>query len=347
MVAAAAAGTVASFASAAPPGAPAPGCAGASLTDPRGDAIPDARGSRTPPPAANDPNLDVVEAFFTTAADGVVTANVRLAELERNPDAEASTLAAYDVAWTVEGSARTYSVSAATGEGDGAAPDFSWRVDDNGATVASGATTGAFAEGADGVLSIVIPPAARPGPVLRGPVVTTTDGFTSTVDRAPDQGVGTDYPARPCPGPGDGSPAPGGAAPGGGGGSSSPRPSPGPGSGPIPKGPAGASRLRLRFNRPGGPARRFGRARRTIPLPVRSLRGETVRGVRVLLFRLSGPRDAHRTQVGSTGRRVTVRGRKALVVRVPRGLTRGRYLLVLTGTDRGRQGRATARVRFT
>jgi predicted acyl esterase len=116
---------------------------------------------------------------------------------------------------------------------------------------------------------------------------------------------------------------------------------------PRPASPGRVTRLRLFFARPGGPARRRGRARTVIALPVRAHRGEVVRNVLATLKKLD-KKGRPGAVVGSSGRAITVRGKKTLTIRVRRGLKPGRYLLVLTGRDaRGRPGRASARLRFT
>jgi hypothetical protein len=73
-----------------------------------------------------------------------------------------------------------------------------------------------------------------------------------------------------------------------------------------------------------------------------------VRSVRAFLYRADAE-GRRGVLVGSSGRGLTVHGRRVLTLRLRgRGLATGRYLLIVTGINAsGRRGRATARVRFT
>jgi hypothetical protein len=102
-------------------------------------------------------------------------------------------------------------------------------------------------------------------------------------------------------------------------------------------------RLKLNFSRPGGAANRFDRSR---TMTIRAIaRAGAVREVSAVLSRRVGRRL---TVVGRTRKPITVRRTRTLIpIRLTKRLTRGTYILILTGRNPdGRRGRASAILRL-
>jgi hypothetical protein len=219
--------------------APAPGCAGEAYTDETGDVFPAAGG-----PAAT--NLDIVKGWFNTDAKGVVTANLQVDNMSLTPTPPATAVTWYQV-WTV-GEAVFY-VALESDLTGATVYDWGQYVVDEAAGTAtytpSGETTGSVVEGANGVVSIVVPKGAK-GAV--GQKLTQPNGQTAPLvqnglgggvllpgdDTLPEDGKTYDVGACEL-GTGGGStpaPAPATPAPGGGG---APTPAAAPGGTAAPK----------------------------------------------------------------------------------------------------------------
>ena len=178
---------------------PAPGCAGNAATDPSGDQV----GTLATAP----PNTDVTGLFFLTA-EGKTTANIVVANLDKTLPVDGTGLnwyALYEV-----GGARRFVEAALDFSG---AVTFGYGSFDGSTYTSEGATTGAFSEGADGVISIDIPPEAggAEGQTLGAPYANATiaislpliGGLVTSADTAPDDTAsGTAYTVGACPAPG-------------------------------------------------------------------------------------------------------------------------------------------------
>jgi hypothetical protein len=218
---------------------PVPGCAGITVKDPAGD--------QTANQQEAPPNTDIKELFFRNDG-GVTTANIRLAEVSKTVPTPYSAVIIY-VLWN-------YADPADPAVTDGYA---SARINSDGTTEyaygtlatgsgfkALGESTGALAEGTDGVISIVIPPAAVPADKkLPAPIVDARLGVSEpvtgrgVVSRADFTSDGKTYAYGGCK---DGetatpttapTPAPGGGT-GGGGTTPTTGPTPAPGGGSTP-----------------------------------------------------------------------------------------------------------------
>jgi hypothetical protein len=129
---------------------PVPGCAGVTVKDPAGD---QAVNQQEAPP-----NTDVKELFFRND-NGVTTANIRMAEVSKEVPAPYSAVIIY-MLWNVadEGDATITDgyVSARINSDGTTTYDYGTLASPGGFT-STGETTGTLNEGADGVISIVIP----------------------------------------------------------------------------------------------------------------------------------------------------------------------------------------------
>lgn len=177
--------------------APAPGCAGISFTDGRGDAIEDAFGLGVGPPAGA--NLDLV-AGWVREDEGRLTANIQVADLTPAPPGGGGRSV-----WTFNwhAGAQRFYVQAAS---DGSSVGYSYGTyDDASASLrpdTSVQVTGALFGGPDGVVQIDLPARhAQAGVVLERPFAETAEevaGGRSVVDRAPDAGSGRDHLVGGC-----------------------------------------------------------------------------------------------------------------------------------------------------
>ena len=168
-------------------------CAGAFATDAPGD---------TTGPA----NTEVKQGFFKYGADGEVTANIQVANLDKSV-ADNSSGTNWYVVWEAADGAIQY-VSAALDSAGAVTYDFGTLA--NNVFSPEGTTSGAFFEGPDGVIQIVIPAAfgGTDGTELKSPYVEVFVSTSlvvvsslATADRAPDgdgQG-GASYTVAPCP----------------------------------------------------------------------------------------------------------------------------------------------------
>ena len=174
---------------------PVPGCAGEAFTDPRGDQVEEqlvGLGQRGPD------NTDITAGFFRVD-NGVVTANIRVADLSTTAPAFTSGLGWF-MYYVANGALRF--VAAETERGQ---VTYSHGTLDrsSGLFTTDGPTTGRFFDGADGVVQIQIPDAAggTPGTMLTSPyaeVDIRTLLIVSPADQAPDTLRGTNYTVGAC-----------------------------------------------------------------------------------------------------------------------------------------------------
>jgi hypothetical protein len=172
---------------------PTPTCAGVAFTDPKGDQT-----------AGTGANLDVTSGFFKYTEN--LTANIVISDLNQDIPPGATGVNWYFV-WNVGGV--DYFVEA--GVDITGATEFSYGTLEAGTGFTQiGDTTGKFFEGADGVIQITVPPAAKgaEGQVLKTPYVTArtfigipgVGGLVSSADEAPNSNAGKTYTVAPCDG---------------------------------------------------------------------------------------------------------------------------------------------------
>jgi hypothetical protein len=214
LAAGALAATVGATTAGAAPG-PVPGCAGVTVKDPPGD--------QTVNQQEAPENTDVKELFFRNDG-GVTTANVRLAEVSKDVPSPYTSVIIY-VLWNVASEADptiTDGYASARINSDGSLKYDYGTLASGGGFTSTGETTGSLAEGKDGVVSIVIPPAAVPadkklpapmaearlGISVTTPVATrgvvsradfTSEGKTYAVGGCNDGATATTPPAPPAP----------------------------------------------------------------------------------------------------------------------------------------------------
>lgn len=322
---------------------PTPTCAGLSFTDPAGDAR-DQQG-RSPE------NLDIVAGFFRFEPDAsgkrVVTANIQLKKLDKTVHSGTTGNNWYFL-WTVDDV--VYYVSAELGtagtvtyaHGTLATNRFS----------RAGETTGAFFEGENGIISIVVPAAAKgaEGQTLTSPYATARQaasapvagGVVVTVDDGPDNRQGKNYTVAPCeapqppppeqPPPPQQPPVSSTTPPTG---TSSPPPSGG--------GQPPPQRQRLAVRVLTRSVRASSRDLRRRRLPLRLQSSEPVTNVTVQLL----SRSRGRSRVVGRARLARLDGRGTLVVRLRGRVRRGQYRLDLAGSGaNGGAARVTFRLRI-
>jgi hypothetical protein len=149
--------------------APAPGCAGVAFTDDTGDVSPSGGPTAT--------NLDLKAGWFNTDKSGVVTANLQVANMSATP-APPATAASWYYVYTV-GTTVFYVDMEADVTGAVIYEYGNYVVDETNGTATytpTGETKGSFTEGADGVISMVVPKGAK-GAV--GQKLTASNGQTS------------------------------------------------------------------------------------------------------------------------------------------------------------------------
>ena len=168
-------------------------CAGAFTTDAPGD-------------STGPANTEVKQAFFKYGADGEVTANIQVANLDKAvPDNSSGTN--WYVVWEAADATIRYVSAALDSEG---AVTYDYGTLANNVFSPEGTTGGAFFEGADGVIQIVIPAAigGTDGTELKAPYVEVFISTSlvvvsslATADRAPDEDGqgGASYTVAPCP----------------------------------------------------------------------------------------------------------------------------------------------------
>ena len=124
---------------------------------------------RQPHDSSGPANTEVKQGFFKYSADGEVTANIQVANLDKVA-AENSSGTDWYVVWEAADGAIRY-VSAALDSAGAVTYDFGTLA--NNVFTAEGTTSGAFFEGPDGVIQIVIPAAfgGTDGTELKAPYV--------------------------------------------------------------------------------------------------------------------------------------------------------------------------------
>ena len=297
---------------------PAPGCAGMQVEDRRGDV------SAAAGPTAT--NLDITGGFFTTDPAGVVTAHIQVANMSTMPPPPATAVSWFMV-W-VSGTT-THFVSL---EADVAGNTvYEYGTVGQGPTgntqyTRGGDTKGTVHNGPDGVISIVVPKAAKGavGSTLATPRAESfqlvQNGLGGGVLLFGDETAeGTDYTAGACELPGGGGAGGGGAGGGGAGGGSGPGSGAGGGPPSTPRTPQAAPRLPVALvtktvKRPRG---------RALVLKVRAKEAVKQLGARV--------RKGKR--VLGTGKRASLRKGATVTVKVRlKGRAkRGTYRLDMTG----------------
>jgi hypothetical protein len=171
---------------------PAPGCGGVSTTDPAGD--------QTGLTVSPGDNYDLRSMFFLTEGNKV-TANLGIANLSKTVPTGAT-----DVSWYVQWTAGDATPFVKAGVDTKGNVTFAYGTLANGIFSEEGETSGKFYEGADGVISIVIPGNTITGKKIEGPSagsysaqnVPMVGGRLEQADAAPDSGTGKDYNAVPC-----------------------------------------------------------------------------------------------------------------------------------------------------
>ncbi|HEY2983151.1 MAG TPA: hypothetical protein VGJ38_03285, partial [Jatrophihabitantaceae bacterium] len=275
-------------------------------------------------------NTDLTGVFMNYRPDKdgkpVLTANLQIASLDKTlpPPSDSQGGLWYYVVYNVDGTVWFVRAALPPSGGD---PEYAYgTIDATGVYTTVGTTTGAFFEGADGVVQIDVPAEAggTPGTLLGG-VVGTVDyiqgvddvvGLNNHVDTAPDQADvidpnGESYTVADCPVAVTASTSP----------SSTPRP----------------TALPFRASPTIGSAR-TARKGRTLRVRVQATRAIT--DLRVQLRAASG-----RGAVLASGAARSLSGAGTLRLKLARTLKKGRYALVATGTVDGRRLRAVQRVR--
>lgn len=302
--------------------APAPGCYGLFFTDKTGDAV------RSHPAFAGEPgqeNLDLVNGFFNYDAsqgDAATTVNIRVKNLDKTVP-EGSTSVQWQAQWT--GSAGVLQwVRAVTDFSGIVTYDYGGQEPTPATTfnVRQGGTTGAFFEGPDGIVQIVIPASVEPkGTVLKGLTVYGYEPVQALPGAAPTPVKGGQLYEQDSAG-GKGTFTIGGPCPE-----------------VVPETPAPA-------NAPGGGAPTQAS---DDPLPVTVRTRSARRGKRITLkVRASQPITKLAAQlkkgkkVFAKGARAKLNGSGRLKLKVTRKLRKGTYVLDLAGTDASGARRFTA-----
>jgi hypothetical protein len=196
--------------------APTPGCDGLLFEDPAGDqrvnAIP--LGGSPPTPAPAKDNVDIRAGWInhTTDAAGkvTVTANIQVTNLTKETEEGAFALI-YNFQWTDDEGANKY--AQAQVEESGTA--FSYGTSGTEGYTTDGSTTGKLHEGANGVISIVLPKGVAPA----GKTLSETNANAANVYGNPgatyffpenDAATGKNYRVAPCAGGGTTPPSGGG-----------------------------------------------------------------------------------------------------------------------------------------
>lgn len=323
-------------------------CAGLTFEDPPGDqkigvSVATVGGQPVPPPSPQPAknNMDVRAGFFRYV-DGVLTANIQVTDLNKELE-DGSNGARWYFYFTVGELTRFVRA----GVDDAGEVDFAYGAlspsEDQPGNVDQGDTTGRLYEGADGIVSIVVPvgemqlagetlgsPNAQSKPSFSEPA--TGRGIVPTADTGPDDGVGADFTVEPCAVEGKATQATKSQTPandqrsGGGGGGSGGGGATGGGDSTTPGGPVGGGVQALRLRVKAG---RISARKSRRRLSVRLLPGETIKGLRATLY--TG--KAQRPRVFATGRIATLKKARKLTLKVKRKLKKGTYTLALTGRN--------------